>query len=492
MRAATEASKSVMHKAVSSAKWSVLLELVSSTAAPIVLVILARILTPEIFGVVAVASIAISFSQMFWDAGLSKALIQTETDQDDAANVVFWTNVFLGILIYLCLFFFAPIIAAFLNSPTSGPVLRVLGLQVVVGSLSSVQQALFVRGLSFHRLFWIKLLTSFIPGVFSIPMALYGYGVWALVAGSLAGQILNLFLLWFFSPWRPRLQYDLFLAGNILRFGFWVLAESFADWLLVWGDGMIISRYLGVHDLGVYKIGVTIILTIFGLTVNPFLPILFPSFSRLQHDLPALTRSFHKVVGFVMALALPMGIGLLLLGEDMAAVLFGNKWGELGFVLSILGMMKGLFGAVMINGDTFRAIGRPEISTKITFVQVLYFLPAYFIAAQSGLTVFVYVRLALVLTSIPIQIFLCKRILGVSFFYLWEDGKSAILAAITMGLCLQFLKWSVNYFVIGIPHILLLALYILAGITVYTATLWLLDRPFIMEISRLTRHVVST
>jgi O-antigen/teichoic acid export membrane protein len=489
-RSCNSEARNVADKAFGSVKWSALMEVVSRTAAPIVLLVLARILTPDVFGVVAIASIAISFSQILWDAGLSKALIQTESDQDKAANVVFWTNIVLGILVYLLLFFCAPIIAVYFKSPASAPVLRVLGLQIVIGSFSSVQQALFVRGLAFRGLFWIKLFTVFVPGLFSIPMAYFGYGVWALVAGTLAGQVMNLLLLWFYSHWRPKFHYDFQFARHILRFGYWVLAETLAGWLLVTSDSIIVGRYFGVHDMGVYRTGLTITTIAFGLTLSPFTPILFASFSRLQYDHSTLTRIFQKVVGLVMTLSLPMGAGLFLLGDIIATVCFGNKWAGLGIVLSILGLKEGLLWAVGVNSEVYRAMGRPDIMTKLMFVQVLYFLPAYFLAAQSGLTVFLYVRLALALTSIPIQLFLCNKLLGVSPYYLWENGKNSILATTAMTVCLQILKWSVDYLGIGTPCVMSLALLILAGIFIYAATMWLMDKPSVLEMLRLSRRVI--
>jgi len=216
----------VKERAVRSVKWSAFTEAVSRVASPVVTVILARLLVPQEFGIVASAMIVIAFAQMFWDAGLSKALIQTEYAPSEAGNVVFWTNTSLGLVLYPLLFFAAPWIADFFNSPASAPVLRVLGLQIVIASLSSVQYALFVRDLDFRRLFWIKLATALVPGLVSIPMAVGGFGVWALVTGSLIGQIMNLLLLWFSSTWRPRFQYDHELARKMVRFGFWVMMES--------------------------------------------------------------------------------------------------------------------------------------------------------------------------------------------------------------------------------------------------------------------------
>ena len=255
------------------------MEVVSCSASPLIFLILARLLSPADFGVVAVAMIVLNFSQMFWDAGLGKALVQREEAPENAANVVFWVNAVMGIAIYAIFFLAAPWIADFFHCPASSPVLRVLGLQLVINSLSAVQASLFVRKLDFHRLFKIKLATAFLPGFCSIPLAFWGYGVWALVAGYLAGSLLNLGFLWWTSPWRPRWDFDWVLAHRLFRFGIWVMGESLAAWFLLWGDNLLVGRFLGVNALGVYSVAWNICTMIFGLALNPFLPVLYPTFS---------------------------------------------------------------------------------------------------------------------------------------------------------------------------------------------------------------------
>jgi len=483
----TSSIKNIAEKATRSVKWSALMEVVSRTASPIILVVLARLLAPSDFGVVATAMIAISFAQMFWDAGLSKALVQTNEAPEEAAHVVFWTNAVLGVLIYLLLFIAAPAIALFFNSPPSGPVLRVLGLQIVIASLSSVQQALFVRDFDFRGLFWIKLLTAFVPGLFSIPLALLGYGVWALVVGSLVGQVLNLYLLWNRSPWRPTFRYDVVLARSLFSFGLWVLLESFGAWLIVWGDNLIVGRFLGVHDLGVYRTGWMLVTIIFGLALNPFLPILYPTFSRLQDDLPALTSAFHRVNRIVFALALPMGTGLLLVGPEAATFLFGQKWEGLGFVLSVLGLMHGIAWLVGINTEIYRAMGRPDMNTKLMFVAVLYYLPAYYIAAQSGLETFTITRLAVAMIAIPIHIYLCVKMLNVSPFYLWHEGKPMIISTMAMAFGVAVLKWVILP-LIHVPHVSIsLAILLGTGSLTYLSCLCFLDQNFVQQ----TRAIIK-
>ena len=195
---------SLKTKVVSAAKWSAFAEIASKGITPIIFIVLAWILTPKDFGLVAIATMVISFSQIFWDAGLSKALIQRQGDVEKTANIVFWTNMILGIVIYGLLFLSASFIAHLFKEPLAEAVIKVQGLQIILASLFSVQTALFQKELNFKKLFYVRLLTSVLPGFASIPFALWGFGYWALVVGSLVGAFGQLILLWLISSWRPR------------------------------------------------------------------------------------------------------------------------------------------------------------------------------------------------------------------------------------------------------------------------------------------------
>ena len=473
--------ESIIQKAAGSVKWSGLMEVAARTASPLIYLILARLLTPADFGVVAVAMIALNFSQMFWDGGLGKALVQIDEAPEPAANVVFWVNAVMGLVIYAVLFLAAPGIAEFFHSPASLPVLRVLGLLLVINSLSAVQASLCARELDFRRLFWIKLATAFLPGFFSIPLAFWGYGVWALVAGYLASSLLNLGLLWRTSPWRPRWDFDWGMARRLFRFGLWVVGESLAGWFFIWGDNLLVGRFLGINALGVYSVGWNICTMIFGLALNPFLPVLYPTFSRLQGDLQALGSAFRKVNRILISLALPMGVGLLLVGPMLAHILFGDKWQGLGLVLSLIGFMNGMTWLVGINPEVYRAMGRPDVNTKLMFIAIMYYLPTYLLAAPYGLTVFTIARLGVALLAIPIHVFLCMRLLRASPFYLWHDGKPMILATVVMALGVVGAKWLLAWLTGGLPQALILITSVGTVLIAYGGMLCLLDAPFVLQ-----------
>ncbi len=156
-------------------KWSFLGELASKAVQPVVFIVLARLLTPEDFGVMAAAMMVIAFSQIFWEAGMGKALVQRQTDIEAAANAAFWINIALGILIASLLFLFAkPIARSFFQDERVTPVLQAMTIQVLLGALSSVQTALLQKEMGFKKLFWVRFATVSLPGIASIPLALHG------------------------------------------------------------------------------------------------------------------------------------------------------------------------------------------------------------------------------------------------------------------------------------------------------------------------------
>jgi PST family polysaccharide transporter len=368
------------------------------------------------------------------------------------------------------------------------PIVRVLGLQIVIASLTSVQQALFVRGFGFRHLFWVKLATAFVPGIFSIPLAILGFGPWALVAGSLAGALLNLILLWQRSAWRPQFIFDWVIAKHLIGFGIWVVGESLLGWLQVWGDNFVVGRFLGIDNLGVYQVGWNICAILFGVVLNPFLPVIYPTFSRLQDNTEALKSAFEKANRIVFMLALPMGVGLLMVGPLIESTFFGEKWQGLGMVISIIGFMFAVAWLVGLNPEVYRAMGRPEVNTKLAFVQVLYYIPAYLIASQYGFIPFVFVRLGVAMVANPMHVYLCVRMLGVSPWYIWRQGKLVMIPALFMAFSLVVMKMGITVVLSNLPDPVMLGILVATGVFVYVSTLWIINRQLLLQVMDLVKR----
>jgi O-antigen/teichoic acid export membrane protein len=479
---------SIKQKATKSIKWTTLIEVVSRTIQPAIYLILAKILKPEDFGLASAATLVINFSQLFWDAGLGKALIQTKEDSKIAANVVFWFNLVLGITIYLLLFFFAPYISLFFNSNNLSIVLRVVGIQVILQSLSAVQQALLIKNLEFKRLFIIKISSAWLPGLISIPMAFAGYGVWALVAGTISGSLVNLFMFWFLNPWRPSFSINISMIKRLTNFGTWVLGESLVGWFMNWGDNMIVGHFLGIEILGVYSIAWNICNLTFGLFLNPILSIVYPTLSYLQDDFDLFVETFRRFTKTCLSISLPLGVGFLLVGQEITTVFFSGKWPNLGFVIQLIGLLLGISWVFSTNPEAYRALGRPDLNTKAMLFFLIIYVPTFVISAQINLPVFTIARFVVSLITIPVHIFLAVRFLRQKSSYIWDDGKTAVYSTFVMISLVLFAKFFMGSLTLHVYPIFSLLILISIGVFSYFMTYLFLDRTFITRLRLLVQE----
>jgi len=433
MKTETIVTEEIKRKAIKSVKWTALSEIASRSIQPIVTLILARLLTPADFGVVGVAMIAIGLAQIFQDFGLGKTLIQRETEVQKSANIVFWTNLTLSIVIYFIIFLSAPLLSKFFHEPKVIDVLRVLCLQIILSSFVSVHQALSQRNFEFKQLFFIRLSSAIVPGFVSIPLALLGYGVWSLVFGTLAGAVAQVFIFWRASQWRPKFSYDVQLAKQLFGFSAWVVLEAFLGWLIMWGDSIVLGHFLGVKELGVYRVGVTFLMLVFGIFFNPLLPVAYSAFSRLQSNPEELKQSFLKMTKLIASISLPIGVGLAILAQPISSIIFGQKWEGIEIVIMILGLQNAIGWTVGLNNETFRAIGRPDVNAKLLFTSLISYIPVYVLAAPYGLSTFCIARLAVTIIGIALHIFFANRVLKLSFTYLYRCMISPLIGSFMIG-----------------------------------------------------------
>lgn len=468
-------------KAVRSVKWVVLTESITRTVPSVVFVVLARLLTPVDFGLIAAAQVVISFCQLLWDGGLSQAIIQTSESKEDAANAAFWSNLFLALVLYIFVFVTAPWLAVLFDNPQSVPIFRILGLQILIGSTASIQHALLIRELDFRRIFWPRVGVSLLPGLFSVPLAYLGYGVWALVIGTLVGSLITSWLFWVNSSWRPKFSIDLKLLKKLLSFGKWIMLDALIGWFIVWGDSLAIGFFCGVHDLGIYRTASNIVGIIFGLSLSSITPVLYPTFSRLQADRPALRKLLVLSNKLIITVALPLGVGLFIVSSQVFPSMLGSQWEGTSRIIGLLGIQTALGWLVGCNPDVYRAIGQPDIQTRIGFVSLFFYVPTYLLAAPFGLFTFALARIGLTLAVLPIHVFALVKIIGMSPFYLWPLAKTPLTAVLIMVATLVGLEQVFSFFLGSKPNVLFPLILICTGAICYSASVWFLDRKFALS-----------
>jgi PST family polysaccharide transporter len=480
----------VKARATKSVKWTFLAEIVSRAAAPLVMLILARILTPEDFGLIGVAMIVIGLAQILQDFGFEKTLIQRETEVKESANIVFWSNMAFGILVYLILFASAPLIADFFHDSKVVDVLRVLCLQIILVSLITVHFALLQREFKFKQLFGVRLGVAFVPGIVSIPLALMGMGVWALVWGSLAGGAIQVILFWHLSDWRPNLSFDVPLARELFGFGIWVTLEALLGWLIVCGDSIVLGHFLGVYELGIYRVGATVIMFAFAVFFSPIIPVAYSSFSRLQSDPEELKRSFLKITNLIAAVSLPVGLAIALTAYPISSLIFEQKWQGIEIVILILGLKESMSWLVSMNTEIYRAAGRPDANVKLHLANAIYYIPVYVLAAPHGLLVFCIARFAVAAASLLLHFYIANKLLRLPFTYLRSCVKSPLMASLVMGVILYGMVNLFNPFE-GWQGGLKLIIVIASGGMSYLGALWLVDKDLVTQFFRLFKEAIK-
>lgn len=425
--------------------WSFAAELAAKIIVPVTNIILARILAPEAFGIIATINVVVSFAETISTAGFQKYLVQHDFKDakslHNSANVVFWTNFLVSFLSWLIIAVFNEQLASYVGSPGYGLSLLIVALSLPLSSLASTQEALFQRNLNFRLLFYRRLVVSFLPFFVTIPLALLGFGHWALIFGSLAGLLAKILLMTFTCEWRPSFFFSTALLKEMLAFGLWTLLESVAMWASSYIDILIISSSLGAYYTGIYRHSQTTVTGILSIITASTTTVLFSSLSRIQKDnekFKSLFYTFQKNVGIIV---LPLGVGIFCFKELITAVLLGPQWTDAAEFIGIWGLCTSLvavFGT--FSREVYRAKGKPKISLFAQLLHLGFVIPVCLIAVKQGFPVLIYARSFAFLQIIVVHMILVRVYFKISPFRMLLAVKEPILSATLMGLLAMVLK----------------------------------------------------
>jgi teichuronic acid exporter len=380
--------------AARSFKWAFLYNVVPRVITPFSTVILAVLLSPDDFGLIAVFSLIVAFARILVEMGLGKAVIQRKDRVDEAASISFWVCLIISIFCYGILWVLAPSIAILYAHEKMIAIIRISSFALPISALSTIPKALLRREMKFRDMFWIN--TSFMVGqaVLSVIFAFLQWGVWAVVWGQLIGMMISTILAWFFVKWHPKLLMGLSLLGTMLKFSLWVMVSGFQDWAFQYADNAIAGIFLGVQGLGIYSLGFNFATIIPGFFTSALSDVAYPSFCKLQEYPEQIGANLLKLQELTSAVLFPFAFGFSALAPIIIDLFYGNKWAGLDFVISALVIMPGLGYVWALNEFAYQAIGKPQIWTKLSGLSLLLLVPMLWFSAPLGLTTFTYVRFA--------------------------------------------------------------------------------------------------
>ena len=360
---------SLKQQALSGAKWTSIEKISTQLLQFVIGVIVARLVTPADFGIVGMLAIFIAFGNALLDSGFGTALIRQKEKTDKDYSTAFYFNIAIGFLVYIILYFTAPLIANFYETPELKDITQIYGLILVINSFVVVQVAKLTAELRFKIQFIINCSALMISGIVGITMAYKGFGVWAIVWQQLSNKIICTFLIWINAHWRPMLCFSIQSFKKLFSFGSKMLALSFIDIIYDNVYTLTIGKFYAPQYVGYYTRSQQIVNipqhSISQIVSKVSIPILAP----YQDDNEKLLNVFEKIFRLTIFAVYPLLVGLVVLAEPLIQILLGEKWLPCVPYLQILSFGAIWVALTLINLNLFIVKGRSDILLKLGIIK---------------------------------------------------------------------------------------------------------------------------
>lgn len=427
----------------------------------VVQIVLARLLLPEEYGIIALTTIFIAVANVFIQQGFSIALVQKkEVDEKDLSSV-FFLNLFVATILYIIIFIVSPFIAQFYNQPVLTNVLRVLSLVLFMGAINSVQNAIISRKMEFKRYFYSSISGIILSGILGIIAAFLGLGVWALVINQLVNTFTITLVLWFTVKWRPKPIFLINRVKNLFSFGWKLLVSSLIDTVYNEIYGLVIGKVYSSEQLGYYSRGQQfpkIIATNIDSTVSS---VMLPTLSSQQENKEKMKRMMRRAIMTSSFLIFPTMFGLAAIAEPMVRIVLTEKWVPCVFFIQTLCISYAFLPIHTANLQAINAMGRSDIFLKLEVIKKILGVIVLVIGIPFGLHIMIILRVGVAFISTFINAYPNKKLLKYSFKEQWKDLIPSMLLSTIMAV----IVFNVNF--VGLNLFVNLILKILIGIIFY-------------------------
>ena len=351
--------------------WFFFLRVFSRIVSFVQILIVARLLEPKDFGLLGVASLAISLMSVFSGTGYHQAITQKKNDISEYLDTVWVVEVVRGAFLSVVIFLGAPLIAMLFKVPDADQVLKAMAFVPLLNGVASPGLAMLNRELRFRRLVVFQAIQSILVAILTILVAYLLRSVWALVAAALFGAAIASFGSFFVHPYRPGKNFDFDKAKELWGYGRWVLASQVLHYLFNDGDDWVVGTVLGAQSLGFYRMAYNIGNTPATEVTAVFSQVAFPAFSRIQEDLGRMRAAYLRIMQITMFLSTPISIGIWLVAADATSFAMGEKWMPMVASLQILLIWGWTRSFRATIGPVLSAIGQPDKVAKFTLYKVI-------------------------------------------------------------------------------------------------------------------------
>lgn len=423
-------------------------------------IVLARLLLPEEYGLVGLLAIFITISDVIIMQGLTTALIQKKDADEVDFSSVFYANLIVSVGLYIILYFSSPLIAQFYHEPALKNIMRVLCLNVIIGAVPAVHNAILSRNLEFKKSFYRNISNIATQGVVGIFLAYIGFGVWALVFSKIAGMLVGAIVLWITVKWKPKKYFDISRIKSLFSYGSKVLGTNLLNTVFDNIHSLIIGRYFTAADLGYYQRGQQIPQLSMGAVDGSLSAVLYPTFSKLQNDIDSLKNALRRSIKTSMFFVLPILFGLFAISEPLTVFLLTEKWLP-SVPYMQLACFVCMFWPLTHRRHALNALGKSGLTFKISLVGRSITLVAIFVCLRWGIYSIMIGTIISSAINMWVTTWFVKKHIGYKVREFLKDVLPPLLLSAFMALVVMAVG------LLNIPLFVKLVLQVLTGVLIY-------------------------
>lgn len=409
----------------------------------IISLIIARLISPADFGLIAMLTIFLSLAQVFIDSGFGSALIQRKDRNNEDFSTVFFFNLGISIIIYIILYFAAPYIALFYHIPELSLITRIVGINIIIIALYTIQKIIYRISLNFKKIAIISLIGMLLSGILGIIIAYKGFGVWSLVIQALVNNVILVFLFWTTTKWHPEMIFSIKSFKRLFSFGSKLLFSNILNTIFLNLYSLVIGRYYNPTDVGYYNRASTISQHPPGTLITIITNVIYPLQCEHQDDKNWMIKTFPSLLSISCYVVFPVMILLAISAKPFVLVILSEKWIETSPLISILSVAYMWIAIGVLNNSLVNSKGRSDYCLKAEIIKKIIAVVILIITIPFGIIWLCIGLLIYNIVDVCIIIWFTKKIYPLGYKVQFRSISPVLLLSIISGV----MAYSLNYFV---------------------------------------------
>ena len=475
------AEESLKSKTVKGVLWSGIGQYSTFAIQFIISIILARLLTPDQYGLIGMIGVFTAIVNIFIDCGFATSLVRKPDHNQTDFSTLFYFNLVASFVGYIIIFLISPWIAEFYNEPILEPIAKVQALNIIIGSFCAVQDIQYTIKMNFKTISKFSFVCTIISGVVGIIMAYSGFGVWALVIQGLTKQVLYTLCYWYFSSWRPSWEFSRQTMKYMWNFGNKMLLSSLLNTIFNNIYTLVIGRVYSARDLGNYSRANHYAQLASSQLNSIFSDVSFPMLCSIQNDMERLARVYRQYLRVIAFIVFPLMVGMSAVAKPLIIVMLTEKWIDVVELLQIICLSMMWYPVHSINLSLLQVKGRSDLFLRLEVIKKIIIVIVMCITVPISIKAMVIGSLCTSLICLFINTYYTGKLINVGYLKQMKDLLPILLLALFMGLCV----YIITHVVPG--YLLQLIIGVISGMIIYVGIAYLFKMSELTELLTLIK-----